>query len=52
MLDYPFLFMHMDQTFQDTARYARARKALHHCNKCFVLIHQGVGLPGLAPAAT
>ena len=40
------------QMFQDTAHYARARKALHHCNQCFILIRQGAGLPGLAPDAT
>ena len=42
----------MESTIQDTARFARARKAFHHCHQCFILICQRAGLPGLAPAAT
>jgi len=42
----------LEPTIQDTARFARARKAFHHCHQCFILIRQRTGLPGLAPAAT
>ena len=47
------LFVHtLESTIQDTARFARAHKAFHHCHQCFILIRKRTGLPGLAPAAT